>query len=202
MPTLYDIKPAFQNLLRPLAAGLVKAGATANMVTISAALLSIAAGILIAFFHASPAIFWLMPLTLFLRMALNAIDGIMAREFGQKSTLGMYLNELTDAVSDAALILPFALMPQFPAWGVILFALLAVLTEYAGALGVTAGGARRYDGPMGKSDRAMALGILSALLASGLTLETIGAFLFPALAALCALTIFNRIRAGMKEAAA
>ena len=202
MPTLYDIKPAFQNLLRPLAAGLVKAGATANMVTIGAALLSIAAGILIAFFHASPAIFWLMPLALMLRMALNAIDGMMAREFGHKSTLGMYLNELTDAVCDAALILPFALLPQFPAWGVILFALLAVLTEYAGALGVMAGGARRYDGPLGKSDRALALGIIAALLASGLTLETIGAFVFPALAALCALTIFNRIRAGMKEAAA
>ena len=201
MPTLYDIKPAFQNLLRPLAAGLVKSGATANMVTVGAALLSIATGILIAQFHAFPGIFWLMPVTLFLRMSLNAIDGMMAREFGQKSTLGMYLNELTDAVSDVALILPFTLMPQFPAWGVILFALLAALTEYAGALGVMAGGARRYDGPLGKSDRALALGIISALLASGLTLERIGAFIFPVLAALCAFTIFNRVRAGMKDAA-
>ena len=105
MPTLYDVKPAFQNLLRPVAAGLVKLGATANMVTIGAALLSIAAGALIARNHAFAAIFWLMPLALFLRMALNAIDGMMAREFGQKSSLGMYLNELTDAVCDAALIL-------------------------------------------------------------------------------------------------
>ncbi len=200
MPSLYDIKPAFQNLLRPLAAGLVGSGATANMVTIGAALLSIATAILIARYHAFPAIFWLMPLTLFLRMALNAIDGMMAREFGQKSALGMYLNELTDAVSDAALILPFALMPQFPAWGVIVFALLAVLSEYAGALGVMAGGARRYDGPLGKSDRALALGILSALLASGLRLDTIGGIVFPALAALCAITVFNRIRAGLREA--
>lgn len=202
MPTLYDIKPAFQNLLRPLASGLVKAGVNANMVTIGAALMSIATGILIARFHAHPLIFWLMPLALFLRMALNAIDGMMAREFGQKSVLGMYLNELTDAVCDAALILPFALLPQFPAWGVVLFALLAVLTEYAGALGVMAGGARRYDGPMGKSDRALALGVISALLASGLTLETIGVLLFPAFSALCALTVVNRIRAGMKGPAA
>ena len=202
MPTLYDIKPAFQNLLRPAASALVKFGATANMVTIGAALISIAAAILIACFHAHPSIFWLMPAVLFLRMALNAIDGMMAREFGQKSVLGMYLNELTDAVCDAALILPFALLPQFPAWGVVLFALLAVLTEYAGALGVMAGGARRYDGPMGKSDRALALGIVSALLASGLTLGAIGVLLFPAFSALCALTIVNRIRAGMKGPAA
>ena len=201
MPTLYDIKPAFQNLLRPLAAGLVKSGATANRVTIGAALLCIATAFLIARYHRFPSIFWLMPVILFLRMALNAIDGMMAREFGQKSTLGMYLNELTDAVSDAALILPFTLLPQFPAWGVVLFALLAVLTEYAGALGVMAGGARRYDGPFGKSDRALALGIIAASLASGLTLETISALIFPALAALCALTIVNRVRAGMKDAA-
>jgi CDP-diacylglycerol---glycerol-3-phosphate 3-phosphatidyltransferase len=200
MPTLYSIKPAFQNLLRPIARSLVSLGATANMVTLGAAMLSIATAILIARYRAFPSIFWLMPLTLFLRMALNAIDGMMAREFGQKSTLGMYLNELTDAVSDAALILPFALLPQFPAWGVIVFALLAVLTEYAGALGVMAGGGRRYDGPLGKSDRALALGIIAALIASGLTLESIGAFLFPALGALCALTVFNRIRAGLKEA--
>jgi CDP-diacylglycerol---glycerol-3-phosphate 3-phosphatidyltransferase len=202
MPTLYDIKPAFQNMLRPMAAALVKAGATANLVTVGAALMSIATGFVIARYHTFPAIFWLMPMALFLRMALNAIDGMMAREFGQKSALGMYLNELTDAVSDAALILPFALMPQFPAWGVILFALLAVLSEYAGALGVMAGAGRRYDGPLGKSDRALALGIIAALLASGLTLERAGAFLFPGLAALCALTIFNRIRAGMRDSAA
>jgi CDP-diacylglycerol---glycerol-3-phosphate 3-phosphatidyltransferase len=199
MPTLYSIKPAFQNLLRPIAAGLVKIGATANIVTISAALLSIATGIIIARFHTFPNIFWLLPGTLFLRMALNAIDGMMAREFGQKSALGMYLNELTDAVSDAALILPFALLGPFPAWGVMLFALIAVLTEYAGALGVMAGGARRYDGPFGKSDRALALGVLAALLASGAACEGWGFLVFPILALLSALTVVNRVRAGLQE---
>ena len=34
MATLYSIKPAFQNVLRPLAAGLARLGATANMVTV------------------------------------------------------------------------------------------------------------------------------------------------------------------------
>ena len=45
---------------------------------------------------------------MFLRMAFNAIDGMLAREFGQQSALGAFLNELTDVVSDAALYLPFA----------------------------------------------------------------------------------------------
>jgi CDP-diacylglycerol---glycerol-3-phosphate 3-phosphatidyltransferase len=199
MPTLYDIKPAFQMLLRPLAAGLVKIGATANVVTIGAAVLSVVTAILIARFHSFASIFWLMPVTLFLRMALNAIDGMMAREFGQKSTLGMYLNELTDAVSDAALILPFALLARFPAWGVILFAIIAVLTEYAGALGVMAGGARRYDGPFGKSDRALALGVIAALLALGVAFDSWGRFVFPLMALLSAFTVINRVRAGLKE---
>ena len=199
MPTLYSIKPAFQNLLRPLAARLVGLGATANMVTLGAAFISIAAGIVIARFHANLPVFWLLPAVLFLRMALNAIDGMMAREFGQKSTLGMYLNELTDAVSDAALILPFALIAPFPAWGVVLFAIIAVLTEYAGALGVMAGGARRYDGPFGKSDRALALGFIAALLALGVAFEDWGKFLFPIMALLSALTVINRVRQGLKE---
>ena len=42
-------------------------------------------------------------------MALNAIDGMLAREFNQKSRLGGYLNEITDVVSDAALYLPLLL---------------------------------------------------------------------------------------------
>ena len=46
-------------------------------------------------------------------MALNAIDGMLAREFNQKSRLGGYLNEITDVVSDAALYLPFAFIATF-----------------------------------------------------------------------------------------
>jgi CDP-diacylglycerol--glycerol-3-phosphate 3-phosphatidyltransferase len=40
------------------------------------------------------------------RMAFNAIDGMIACEFGGKSRLGAYLNELSDVVADAALYLP------------------------------------------------------------------------------------------------
>lgn len=200
MPTLYDIKPAFQKLLRPLAMRMVARGVTANMVTLCAAVLSVATGAALAIWHESPGMFWLLPLVLFIRMALNAIDGMMAREFGQKSTLGMYLNELTDVVADAALILPFALLSAFPAWGVVLFAMIAILTEFAGVLAIPAGTPRRYDGPLGKSDRALALGILGALTASAITFEGWGPYVFPLLAALSAATVLNRVRNGLKEA--
>ena len=93
-------------------------------------------------------------------MALNAIDGMLAREHGQKSRLGAYLNELGDVVSDAALYAPFALLPPFGRFWIGLVILLAALTEFAGVLGPTVGASRRYDGPMGKSDRALVFGAL------------------------------------------
>ena len=65
-------------------------------------------------------LFWLLPIWLFLRMALNAIDGMLAREFQQQSALGGYLNEITDVVADAALYLPFAFVAPFQGWQIAL----------------------------------------------------------------------------------
>jgi len=105
--SIYELKPRFQALLRPLVLRLYQAGVTANQVTITACLISLALGLWL--FFAAPVrvgFFALIPLWMFLRMALNAIDGMLAREHGQKSALGALLNELTDVLSDAALYLP------------------------------------------------------------------------------------------------
>lgn len=197
MPTLYDLKPAFQARLRPLTQALAKAGVTANQVTISAALISIAAGSAIGWWSSNSLIFLLLPPVLFIRMALNAIDGILAREHGQASRLGLVLNEVCDVVSDLALILPFATI--FPAWGVMAFALAAFLTEFVGLLGLPLGSTRRYDGPFGKSDRAFGLGLLAVLLAIGIPLGAAAPFIFPALALLSLLTALNRARAALAD---
>ena len=100
--TFYALKPRFQNLLRPLVAPLPQIGVTANLVTIVAGLGSIVTGSVTARFADSRTVFLMIPVWLLARMALNAIDGILAREFHQKSVLGGYLNEIGDAVSDAA----------------------------------------------------------------------------------------------------
>ena len=94
MPTLYALKPAFQARLRPLTDRLADAGVTANQITLLAAALSIATGLVVAILAFYPLVFLLMPVVLFVRMALNAIDGMLAREHAQASQLGMYLNEL------------------------------------------------------------------------------------------------------------
>ena len=197
MPTLYALKPAFQGRLRPLVNRLAAIGVTANSITILAALMSIVAGAAIAILHERRWPLLIIPVVLFVRMALNAVDGMLAREHGQASTLGMYLNEICDVVSDLALILPFAAIALFSAWGVIAFAIAAVLTEFAGVLGIAAGIGRNYAGPFGKSDRALALGIVAVLCAAGLWPASIAAVVFPAMATLSLLTAINRIRAGL-----
>jgi CDP-diacylglycerol---glycerol-3-phosphate 3-phosphatidyltransferase len=197
--TLYALKPRFQALLRPLVGALAQAGITANQVTIAAAIGSIAVAAAIVVWIDRPALFLLLPLWLFLRMALNAVDGMLAREFGQKSRLGAYLNEIGDVVSDAALYVPFALILPFTPATVGLVIALSILSEFAGVLGPQVGASRRYDGPLGKSDRAFVFGALGLWIGLGLPLPDWTYWLMPLLAVLLTLTTINRIRAGLAE---
>ena len=198
MITIYQLKPRFQALLRPIARGCFASGITANMVTTAAMLLSLGLGALLFFLPQHRALFLLLPAWMFVRMAFNAIDGMLAREFGQKSALGAYLNELSDVVSDAALYLPFTQLAPF-GWasvGAVIF--LAALSEMTGALGPMVGAERRYDGPMGKSDRAFVFGALG--LATGV-IDVFPAWLWwlmPAVSACIAINIVNRVRSGIK----
>lgn len=200
MLTIYQLKPRFQDLLRPSVRRLHACGVTANQVTLAAAIVSLLVAAAIALFAEQPWLFALIPLWMILRMALNAIDGMLAREFGHQSQLGAYLNELCDVIADSALYLPFALLPGVSPLAVVLVVLLAVISEYAGVLGPMVGATRRYDGPMGKSDRAFAFGLLGAGVACGLLpLTWINAILL-LIAALACYTLINRVRHGLSEA--
>lgn len=101
--SVYQLKSRFQGLLRPLVTRLYRRGVSANQVTLLAALGSILLGTCCLsglILGSLPSSVWMLK-----RMALNAIDGMLAREFGQQSRLGAYLNELADIVSDAILYL-------------------------------------------------------------------------------------------------
>lgn len=201
MASVYDLKPKFQALLRPACAGLAKAGVTANQVTLAAFALSLAHGVWIAASAGAPISLWLLPLTLFVRMALNAIDGMLAREFGQKSNLGAVLNELTDVLADAALYLPFAFIPGVSPAPVVAVVLAGVIAEMTGVIGVQIGVSRRYDGPFGKSDRALFFGAFALLLALGLEPGLWSDIALALAAALGLATIVNRARSALKESA-
>lgn len=200
MPTIYDLKPKFQALLRPVCAALVKAGVTANAVTGAALALSMAHGAWLALMPTSRWPLLLLPVTLFIRMALNAIDGMMAREHGQASAAGAVLNELSDVVADAALYLPFALVSGVDGQLVVLVVIAGIIAEMAGALGPMLGGIRQYNGPLGKSDRAFAFGLLAVLLGLGLTPGTWSTIYLSALLLLGILTVLNRARSVVKGA--
>ena len=197
--SLYDTKPGFQALLRPIAARLFRAGVRANQVTIGACVISIVLGIWLATAASRPIVFLLVPAWLFVRMGLNAIDGMLAREFGQASSLGAYLNELTDVISDSVLYLPFALLPGSSLWLVLPVILLSILSEMAGVLGVMVGASRRYDGPMGKCDRALVFGLLGVLVGFGAPVGEAFAAIWGVLALLIGATIVNRVRKGLDE---
>lgn len=197
--SIYALKSRFQALLRPIVRRLHAAGVTANQVTVVACLISIAVGAFLI--TAWREWFAILPLWMFLRMALNAVDGMLAREFGHKSPLGAYLNELTDVISDAALYLPFAFVPPFD-WrsvGAVIFA--ATLAEMAGLVAVMTGASRRYDGPMGKSDRAFVFSLLALWVAASSTLPPWANWLMWLVAVASVLTTVNRIRSGLRELA-
>jgi len=154
----------------------------------------------VLYFLPSPRLFLLLPLWMFLRMALNAVDGMLAREFGQKSPLGAYLNELSDVVSDAALYLPFVAVPPF-GWGSVgCVIFLAALSEMSGALGPMVGAPRQYDGPMGKSDRAVVFGVLGFWLGIAGSLPAAVFWVLPLTSALMLVNTGKRIRSGIAAA--
>lgn len=188
MLSVYALKPGFQNLLSPCVTQLAALGITPNQITLLACVLSIALGFDLAFGNQH----WLLlPVFLPIRMALNAIDGMLARNHNMQTSAGAILNELCDLISDTALTLPFAYLAHPLAVGAAIF--FATLTEVAAIVG---GGPRRNQGPFGKSDRAVVLGFCGAWLGLGLPVAPGVLQALPLVwIALCALTIWNRGKA-------
>ena len=198
--SIYQLKPKFQQLLQPLMRVLVRCRVTPNQITVAAMLLSVAYGAALAWQPDCTGLWLGLPLFLLLRMALNAIDGMLASATGQKTRLGTLLNEICDQVSDVALYLPFALAAALHAPLVVLCVVGALLAEFAGVLALSVGSARRFDGPMGKSDRAFWFGLLALLICyQGAPLLLNGILLL--VIALSAWTVFNRLRQALKAAA-
>ncbi len=199
MPSIYDLKPKFQGLLRPITNSLVNLGVTANQVTVFAAVLSIGAGGCLAIWPEKKWPLLIIPGMLFVRMALNAIDGMLAREHDMKSDLGAVLNEIGDVVSDSALYLPLALLPGFRPELIVVIVLLSVISEMTGVVAVQIGASRHYEGPMGKSDRAFAFGLICLLIGCGVSVEPWLDVALGVILLLLLVTIVNRAKHALQE---
>ena len=207
MISVYQCKSAFQNLLRPLVQQLATWQISPNQVTISAILLSGVTGLAFvqstqsasSFLPTTQQVLCSLPITLLVRMALNAIDGMLAREHGQKSALGCILNEMGDVLSDVFLYLPFALITGVSAPLVVGIVILAIASEMVGVLGYEINHKRHYEGPMGKSDRALVFGVIGWILGFGIEPTQWLTFLLVVVILLQIWTITNRIQGMLRE---
>jgi len=197
MPTLYDVKPAFVRSLSPAIAFCERKGITPNALTAAALVLSAAMGAVLASFPKERLALGAVAVSFLLRMALNAMDGALARKTGQSTPHGEVFNEAADVLADTLLFLPLLVVSSAAPLAVFLFVLLAGWSELCGVLPKAAGFARRYDGPFGKSDRALAVGLYLVALAAGVPAGAWETGFVVLLDALLLLTCANRLRKGL-----
>ena len=160
MISVYKIKPRFQKLLLPLLIFLRKMGVAPNHITVFSMIFSFSLGYLLLNAAENNLFYLLVAFGLLLRMALNALDGMMAKKYNLQSKSGEVLNEIGDILSDVVIYFPLLYFENFRFEYVIIFIILSIINEFCGVLAKIISGERRYDGPMGKSDRALFIGLL------------------------------------------
>ena len=163
MLSVYQLKPKFQQLLLPILNQLHKQRVTANKITIAAIIWSALLSFFLFMSPNHPIYLIVVAFGLIVRMALNALDGMMARMYCQQSKLGEVLNELGDVVSDTIIFCSLYNFSFANHLFVFLFIILSVINEFAGLLAKVISGTRHYEGPMGKSDRAFVIGVWCVL---------------------------------------
>lgn len=200
MISVYKLKPKFQQLLTPVLLFLHKNKVTANQITVASILLSVIIGILFWNADLSKWFFLSLPIGLLLRMALNALDGMMARKFNQTSRLGEVLNEVGDIVSDVIIFFPLLKFQPESIYLIDIFIVLSIINEFSGLIGKVVGKERRYDGPMGKSDRALILGIYGLTVFFGADISGISSYIFGFIIILLTISTYIRLKKSLHEA--
>jgi CDP-diacylglycerol--glycerol-3-phosphate 3-phosphatidyltransferase len=198
MISVYNIKPKFQELLKPILALMHKQGITANQITISSILLSFVIGIGFWFADINITLFLILPIGLFLRMALNALDGMMARTYNQQSKKGEVLNEIGDLVSDLFVFFPLLKFEKEIFYLIVVFICLSIINEFAGILGKVVSNVRRYEGPMGKTDRTLILGVYGILSYFSINFNEYSIYIFSVITSLLIISTFIRIKKSLK----
>ncbi|WP_433902180.1 CDP-alcohol phosphatidyltransferase family protein [Sphingobacterium puteale] len=194
MISVYKLKPKFQQLLMPVLSFLNRKKITANQITVGSVVLSLVIAILFWNADCSSILFLVLPIGLLLRMALNALDGMMARLFNQTSKMGEVLNEVGDIVSDVLIFFPLLKFHPESLYLVAGFIVLSVINEFCGLIGKVVANDRRYDGPMGKSDRALLLGIYGILSLLHISITVFSGYIFAVLCLLLVLSSMTRLR--------
>ena len=160
---IYAIKPRFQQALRVVERPLVRWRVHPDVLTISAVVLSLLGGFALFATRWTPWVLLAIPFVALLRLALNALDGMVAKDLGVARPWGEVLNELCDRLSDVALFGGLLLAPGTHVGLGIAVIILMLLSSYLGVVAKAAGGQRQYIGVMAKADRMIGLAVASVV---------------------------------------
>lgn len=196
--SVYNLKKRFQDLLMPLCEKMNSLGITPNQITIGTMIGSIIFSLLFYKFSEYRILFLIVPLFFLKRMALNALDGMIANRFNKKTNLGIFLNEIGDIVADTVFFFCFFSALNINMVLSLLFIFLGILSEYTGITAMQVDGKRHFEGPMGKSDRAFFISLLSIFIFFRLGNKYIEYFVILGIILLF-LTIYNRIKSSLKN---
>jgi CDP-diacylglycerol--glycerol-3-phosphate 3-phosphatidyltransferase len=177
-------------------------GITPNQLSLANLALAALVGLLLALFPGARLPLLLLTTVVLARLALDLLDGMLARAQGSRSPLGILLNDSVEPLGAILLYLPLALHPGVDGWLVVLLVALGLCAEIVALSAAQISGRRHTEGPFGKRDRAIFFALIGLILA----LDRAAApwlpwLLVPALL-LSLLTIGMRMRAALRAAAA
>ena len=198
--SIYNLKKKFQDLLMPLCKKLNSMGITPNQITIGTMILSIIFSIIFYMFSKYKWLFLIVPVFFLIRMAFNALDGMIASRFDKKTNLGIFFNEIGDIVADVVFFFCFFYAVNINFILAALFIFLGILSEYTGVTAIQIDGKRHYEGPMGKSDRAFLISVLPIFIFLGIDGRYINYFIYLGIFLLI-ITIYNRMKSTLKDVA-
>jgi phosphatidylglycerophosphate synthase len=188
-----------------LARTLARVGLRPNAISVLSAFFAAAAGasLILVPRSSAPAQVMLLitaALGIQLRLLCNLLDGMVAIEGGFRTKAGEIYNELPDRFADALVLMGAGYASRWLSFSEELgwaAAVLAVITAYCRALGVTAGASQQFVGPMAKPHR-MAVLTGACLLSIGEVLMGWPIRIIPVGLAVivlgCAWTIARRVR--------
>ena len=194
MLSIYKVKPSFQKLLTPVLEVLYRWNIRPNQITMASIFLSLGIGVAFWLADGYHFLFLVLPLGLLVRMGLNALDGMMAKNYNMQSKKGEVLNEVGDIISDMFIFFPLMKFEKDIIYVIVIFICLSLINEFSGLIGKVVGKERCYDGPMGKSDRAFAIGLYGIASFLNLSLLDYSVYFFLCLILLIILSSYSRIQ--------
>ena len=159
--TLEQLRPVANRLLTPWVNAADRFGLTPDAISIAAFIVACFAGI--AYLLASQSPWWYLvgALLVFWNGWLDLIDGALARAQDVASARGDLIDHVLDRYADIVIVAGLA--AGINAYALGLVAITGVLmTSYLGTQAIAVGMDRVYGGVLGRADRLMLIGIVTA----------------------------------------